>query len=55
MRYRILAIGIDMGLLETRQALLTSRGYDSVIATPEDVDESCPLAGSTLSFFSAIA
>jgi hypothetical protein len=54
MRYRILAIGIDMGLLETRQALLTSRGYDSVIATPEDVDESCPLAGSTLSFFSAM-
>ena len=42
MRYRILAIGIDMGLLETRQALLTSRGYDSVIATPEDVDEKLP-------------
>jgi DNA-binding response OmpR family regulator len=31
-----------MGLLETRQALLTSRGYDSVIATPEDVDEKLP-------------
>jgi hypothetical protein len=39
MRYRVLTVGIDMGLLETRQALLTSRGYDSVIATPEDVDE----------------
>jgi hypothetical protein len=23
----------------TRQALLTSRGYDSLITTPEDVDE----------------
>lgn len=39
MRYRVLIVGIDIGLLETRQALLASRGYDSVIATPEDVDE----------------
>jgi DNA-binding response OmpR family regulator len=28
-----------VGLLATRQALLVSRGYDSLIATPEDVDE----------------
>jgi DNA-binding response OmpR family regulator len=35
----VLSVGIDPGLLKTRQALLASRGYDSVIATPEDVDE----------------
>jgi DNA-binding response OmpR family regulator len=28
-----------VSLLSTRQALLVSRGYDSLIATPEDVDE----------------
>ena len=28
-----------MRLLTTRQALLISHGYDSLIATPEDVDE----------------
>ena len=39
MRYRILTVGIDVDLLSTRQALLTSRGYDSLIATPRDVDE----------------
>jgi DNA-binding response OmpR family regulator len=36
---RVLTVGIDVGLLSTRQALLTSRGYDSLIATPRDVDE----------------
>jgi DNA-binding response OmpR family regulator len=35
----VLSVGIDPGLLKTRQALLASHGYDSVIATPEDVDE----------------
>jgi DNA-binding response OmpR family regulator len=39
MQYRVLSVGIDLGLLTTRQALLASRGYDSEIATPEDVDE----------------
>jgi DNA-binding response OmpR family regulator len=39
MRYRILTVGVDVSLLSTRQALLTSCGYDSLIATPEDVDE----------------
>jgi DNA-binding response OmpR family regulator len=39
MGYRVLTVGIDTGLLSTRQALLTSRGYDSVIATPNEVDE----------------
>jgi DNA-binding response OmpR family regulator len=39
MRYRILPVGIDVDLLATRQAVLTSRGYESLIATPEDVDE----------------
>jgi hypothetical protein len=39
MRYRVLTVGIDVGLLETRQALLISRGYDSLIGTPADVDE----------------
>jgi DNA-binding response OmpR family regulator len=28
-----------MDLLTTRQAVLTSRGYESLIATPTDVDE----------------
>jgi DNA-binding response OmpR family regulator len=36
---RILTVGIDVDLLTTRQAVLTSRGYESLIATPEDVDE----------------
>ncbi len=39
MQYRVLCVGIDSGLLKTRQALLASRGYDPVIATPDDVDE----------------
>jgi hypothetical protein len=39
MGYRILSVGTDVKLLETRHALLASRGYDSLIATPEDVDE----------------
>ncbi len=30
MQYRILSVGIDVGLLKTRQALLASRGYDSL-------------------------
>jgi CheY-like chemotaxis protein len=39
MRYRILTAGVDVDLLSTRQALLASGGYESVIATPGDVDE----------------
>ena len=39
MRYRVLIVGIDVDLLQIRQVLLTSWGYDSLIATPEDVDE----------------
>jgi hypothetical protein len=39
MRHRILCVGIDVGLLATRQALLASRGYDSVIGTYEDLDQ----------------
>ena len=39
MRYRVLIVGIDAELLMIRQVLLTSWGYDSLIATPEDVDE----------------
>jgi CheY-like chemotaxis protein len=38
-RFRILCVGVDMRLLNTRQALLDSRGYESWIATPADVDE----------------
>jgi DNA-binding response OmpR family regulator len=38
-QYRILTVGIDVRLLTTRQALLVSHGYDSLIATPEDFDE----------------
>jgi hypothetical protein len=39
MQYRVLSVGIDEGLLKTRQVLLASRGYDSQIGTPEDVNE----------------
>jgi hypothetical protein len=39
MRYRVLIVGMDVDLLMIRQVLLTSWGYDSLIATPEDVDE----------------
>jgi molybdenum cofactor biosynthesis enzyme MoaA len=39
MRYRILSVGTDLGLLQTRQAVLDACGYDSVIATLEDLDE----------------
>jgi DNA-binding response OmpR family regulator len=39
MRYRVLTVGIYVELLMIRQVLLTSWGYDSLIATPEDVDE----------------
>jgi hypothetical protein len=38
-RYRILTVGTDVGLLSTRQALLTSHGYDSLIVTPGEFDE----------------
>jgi DNA-binding response OmpR family regulator len=34
-----LIVGRDVDLLMIRQVLLTSWGYDSLIATPEDVDE----------------
>jgi hypothetical protein len=39
MRYRVLTVGTDVNLLATRQALLISRGYDSLIATNQDFDE----------------
>ena len=39
MRYRVLIVGIDVDLLAIRQVLLNSWGYDSLIATPWDVDE----------------
>jgi hypothetical protein len=39
MPYRILNVGIDAGILRTRQALFTSQGYDCLTATPQDVDE----------------
>jgi hypothetical protein len=39
MRYRTLSVGTDQRLLKTRQAVLTSRGHESLIATPRDVDE----------------
>jgi hypothetical protein len=38
MRYRVLTVGTDVNLLTTRQALLVSRGYDSLIATLGDID-----------------
>jgi DNA-binding response OmpR family regulator len=39
MQSRILTVGTDADLLSTRQALLVSRGYDSVIATLDDFEE----------------
>ena len=39
MRYRVLIVGIDVDLLEIRQVLLKSWGYDCQIATPWDVDD----------------
>jgi PleD family two-component response regulator len=39
MGYRILSVGTDEKLLETRHALLASSGYDPLSATPEDVYE----------------
>ena len=39
MRYRVLTVGTDVSLLATREALLRSRGYDSLIATLQDFDE----------------
>lgn len=39
MRYRVLIVGRDVDLLMIRQVLLRSWGYDSMIATPQDVDE----------------
>jgi DNA-binding response OmpR family regulator len=38
-RYRILSVGTDLALLNSRQAVLGSYGYDSLTATPEDFDE----------------
>jgi hypothetical protein len=39
MQYRVLCVGIDVGLLTTRQALPVSRGYDSPIATLGNFEE----------------
>jgi DNA-binding response OmpR family regulator len=39
MRARVLAVGADPTLLETRQAVLASGGYEAVVATPQDVDQ----------------
>src|ERR1700749_1652556 len=36
---RILCVGVDLGLLGTRQAVLVLSGYESTIATPNDVDK----------------
>jgi|ERR1700722_9589057 DNA-binding response OmpR family regulator len=53
MRYRVLTVGTDVDLLTTRQALLVSRGYDSLIATPEDLDEKLRSAKFDLVILSA--
>jgi CheY-like chemotaxis protein len=39
MSYRVLTVGIDPSHLMTRQALLSSRGYDTHVATPHEVEE----------------
>jgi hypothetical protein len=53
-RYRVLAVGTDVGLLKTRRALLVSGGYDSVIATPEDCDEKLQSGGFDLIILSML-
>jgi DNA-binding response OmpR family regulator len=54
MRYRVLTVGRDVALLSTRQALLVSRGYDSLIATPDDVHEKLQSGSFDLVIFSAM-
>ena len=39
MKPRILSIGVDTYLLRTREALLASKGYDTLTATPQDVED----------------
>jgi hypothetical protein len=46
--------GSPADLLATRQALLVSRGYDSVIAMPEDLDETLRSARFDLVILSAM-
>jgi hypothetical protein len=53
-RYRILSVGIDLNLLNTRQALLASHGYDSLIATPADVEENLSSGKFDLVIFSVM-
>jgi hypothetical protein len=38
-QHRILSVGTDAKLLSTRQTLLSSRGYDTMTATLDDVEE----------------
>jgi DNA-binding response OmpR family regulator len=54
MRYRVLTVGTDVALLTTRQALLISGGYDSVIATPDDLNEKLHSAKYDLVILSAM-
>ena len=53
-RYRILSVGKDLVLLNTRQAVLASAGYDSVAATPENFDEKVSSKRFDLVIFSAM-
>jgi hypothetical protein len=39
MRFRILCVGADVGLLASRQALLASRSFDSQVVKPEEFDQ----------------
>jgi DNA-binding response OmpR family regulator len=54
MGYRILAVGTDVKLLETRHALLASCGYDPMTATPENVDEKLQAGGFDLVILSVM-
>jgi DNA-binding response OmpR family regulator len=54
MGLRILSVGTDMIILETRHPLLASRGYDPLIATPEDVDEKLQAGGFDLVILSVM-
>jgi hypothetical protein len=54
MLYRVLFVGIDVGLLEARQRLFASRGYDSRVATPWDIDEKLQFGGFDLVILSVM-
>ena len=52
-QHRILSVGTDAKLLSTRQTLLSSRGYDTRIATLDDVEETLRCGAFDVAILSA--